>query len=247
MHRALTFFSRSLALSGVAVLSLYGSAAAQEEKEASAGRKVIVLAEDGEDHVRLPPGAERLNEDLDCREENGKKICIARFGLPGTFLGVGLTETTPELNEHLGAPRQAGVLVSRIESESPAADAGLKVGDIISAIDGEAIESPQELRHAITTRDAGDTVTVDVYRDGRSEQFTATLAKRESKFFNQRVPPPGWLDVEELSEQIHQALEDIDLEDLDAEVRKQLDSVDWEKIRDAVRKALDRALEERER
>jgi hypothetical protein len=193
------------------------------------------------------------DHDLDCHEENGKKICIARVGpglLPGfagTFLGVELTETTPELREHLGGPRDAGVLVSRIQEESPAAEAGLQVGDIVTGVDGETVESARDLRHAIASREAGAAMKIDLYRDGRAERVTATLAKREPHDFMKYIGPGMMLDPHELHQRIEEALEGIDFEQLDADVRKQLDAVDWDKIKETVREALDRAMEPRER
>ena len=160
-------------------------------------------------------------------------------GFAGTFLGVELTETTPELREHLGGPRDAGVLVSRIQEESPAAEAGLQVGDIVTAVDGETVESARDLRHAIASREAGAAVKIDLYRDGRAEQVTATLAKREPRDFMKYFGPGMMLDPHELHQRIEEALEGIDLEQLDADVRKQLDAVDWDKIKETVREALD--------
>jgi PDZ domain len=255
----MTTCSPHLALAAAALL-LAGSAAAQENEERKVEKRIIVIGgdEDG-DHLRLLDRLDRLaDSDVDCHEEDGKKICIAKMGpghgfgfagqglgFVGTFLGVELTDSTPELREHLGGPRDAGVLISRVEDSSPAAQAGIEVGDIVTSVDGEAVESARDLRHAIASREAGDAVTIELYRDGKAEQVTATLAKREPRMFTKRLELPHGMrfDSEELSEQIHQALEGIDLEDLDEKVRKQLDSIDWDEIRETVREALDRALE----
>ncbi|HVR30736.1 MAG TPA: PDZ domain-containing protein [Thermoanaerobaculia bacterium] len=247
-----TFRSLRWTLAGATVLLLAHSPCDAEEKKARRiETKVIVV--DGEDatgHERLLRLA--LGRDLDCTEENGRKICFAKAGFghafAGTFLGVHLTESTPELREHLGGPREAGVLVSRIEEESPAADAGIRVGDIVTAVDGEPVESARDLRRSIASREAGDAVAIELYRDGRLEQVSATLARREPRDLMKRwqLAAP-MLHGEELSKRIREALEGIDLEDLDAQVRSQLDAVDWEAIRESVRTALDRALERSEK
>jgi PDZ domain-containing protein len=244
----MTFRSTDLALAAAAALLLAGSAVAQEKEEPrKIEKKVIIISGD---HRDRGPHFDHLlaDSDLDCTEENGKKVCIGRMGhglgfLAGTFLGVELTETTPELREHLGGPRDAGVLISRVEAETPAAQAGIQVGDIVTSVDGESVESARDLRHAIASREAGDAVAIELYRDGRAEQVTATLAKREPKMFTKHFEHGLMFDSEALSERIHQALEGIDLKDLDENVRKQLDSVDWDEIRETVRQALDRALE----
>ena len=247
--------SHGLAFAGVATAALLLAApiAAQDDEprkeERTFEKRIVIVGGDEDD--RLPFEHLLADKDVDCHDENGKKICIARVGpmhLPGfagTFLGVELTETTPELREHLGGPRDAGVLVSRIQEESPAAEAGLQVGDIVTAVDGEAVESARDLRHAIASREAGAAVKIDLYRDGRAEQVTATLAKREPRDFMKYFGPGMMLDPHELHQRIEEALEGIDLEQLDADVRKQLDAVDWDKIKETVREALDRALEHR--
>jgi membrane-associated protease RseP (regulator of RpoE activity) len=246
-----------LALVGAAALLLAAPIAAQDEEprkeERTVERKIVIVGDHENDD---DPFFERIiadkYNDVDCQEENGKKICIARApmhlgGFAGTFLGVELTETTPELREHLGGARDAGVLVSRIQAESPAAEAGLQVGDIVTAVDGEAVESARDLRRAIASREAGATVKIDLYRDGQAEQITATLAKREPRDFMKYFGPGMMLDPHELHQRIEEALEGIDLEQLDAEVREQLDAVDWDRIKETVREALDQALAHRER
>src|SRR5687768_4011062 len=52
------------------------------------------------------------------------------------FLGVSLVDLTPELREHYGTDKNAGILVGSVEEGGPADKAGVKVGDIITSIDG---------------------------------------------------------------------------------------------------------------
>ena len=253
-----TFRSTRWALAGAAVLLVAAAAAtAQETEKRKIETKVVVVNGDGEEKGEHHSLLQTMiaDRDLDCTEVNGRKVCVARFGPGhgllgrGTFLGVHLTEATPELREHLGGPREAGVLVSKIEEDSPAAQAGLEVGDIITAVDGETVEDASDLRRAIASREAGAAVAIELYRDGRLEQVSATLVRREPSDFTKRLrllEHPA-LDGEALSAQIREALESIDLEDLDAKVREHLDAVDWEEIRETVREALDRALEQQEK
>lgn len=97
----------------------------------------------------------------------------------GSFLGVSLTELTPELRGHFGAREDAGVMVSQVVEDSPAWRAGVQVGDVITAVDGEPVASGRALAHAIRQQEAGTTVGVEVLRDGRYETFDATLEERE--------------------------------------------------------------------
>lgn len=96
----------------------------------------------------------------------------------GGFLGVQLTGLTPELRTHFGAPEEAGVMVSKVVDDSPASRAGIAVGDIISAVDGEAVSSGSGLARAIRDREDGEAVDLEIWRDGRLEVLTATIEER---------------------------------------------------------------------
>lgn len=95
------------------------------------------------------------------------------------YLGVRPMELTPDLRAHYGAPRDAGVLIGEVEADSPAAKAGLQVGDIVTAADGEKIEAPSDLSRAIRGKKAGDTVKVDVLRDRAVKHLTASVGERK--------------------------------------------------------------------
>ena len=97
----------------------------------------------------------------------------------GGFLGVQLTDLTPELRSHFGVPEDEGVMVGRVVDDSPAFDAGLAAGDIIIGVDGESIGSSMDLTRAIRSREEGDTVSLEVWRDGSFSIITATLDEQE--------------------------------------------------------------------
>ena len=97
------------------------------------------------------------------------------------YLGVRPLEMTPDLRAHDGAPRDAGVLIGEVEADSPAARAGLQVGDIVTAADGERMEDPSDLSRAIRGKKAGETVKLDVLRDKASKHLTATVGERKDR------------------------------------------------------------------
>ncbi len=99
--------------------------------------------------------------------------------LSGGYLGVRLTDLTPELRTHFGVPDDRGVLVARVEEGSPAEEAGLAVGDVVTEVDGEPVESTWDLSVAVRRRSEGETVDLEVWRDGRALDFTATVRERE--------------------------------------------------------------------
>jgi putative serine protease PepD len=85
------------------------------------------------------------------------------------YLGVSVAPSTGS---------QAGALVQVVAAGSPAAKAGLKVGDLIVAIDGQAVQSYGELVSRIRDHKPGDKVTLKVVRGGNETTITATLAER---------------------------------------------------------------------
>jgi len=96
------------------------------------------------------------------------------------FLGVELLSLTDELRAHFGAPTSAGLLVARVEPRSPAARAGVRVGDLLVELDGKAVGSRGEVVRAIRRRARGDRVRLKVIRGGKPRALQATLEVRET-------------------------------------------------------------------
>jgi putative serine protease PepD len=78
------------------------------------------------------------------------------------------------------APSVAGALVQQVEPGSPAADAHLRSGDVITRVDDTAISGPDALVQAIGGRHSGDQVDLTVLRDGRTQSVPVTLGGRPS-------------------------------------------------------------------
>ena len=97
----------------------------------------------------------------------------------GAFLGVQLSELTPELRAHFGVPDDAGVMVGKVVDDSPALRAGLEVGDIVTAVGDKPVASASALARAIRGNEDGDTVVLEVWRDGQVQKIDATLEERE--------------------------------------------------------------------
>jgi hypothetical protein len=95
------------------------------------------------------------------------------------MLGVQLTNLTRELRAHFGAPEDAGVMVSGVTAESPADKAGIKVGDIITAIDGHKVSSSSGVARRIRRKERGEVAEIEVHRDGSSLTLSATIEERE--------------------------------------------------------------------
>jgi len=112
-------------------------------------------------------------------DEDGPLVLRHQIRDRGGFLGVRLLWMTPELRAHYGAPREAGVLVSEVEPESPAARAGIQVGDIITEAGGEKIDSPRDLSREVHGKKAGETLDVEVSRGRSTKRLTVTIEERK--------------------------------------------------------------------
>ncbi len=73
-----------------------------------------------------------------------------------------------------------GARIATVTSGSPAADAGLKAGDVVTALNGTSISDAEELTAAVVSKQPGDTVKITVKRDGSTKTLTATLGTRPS-------------------------------------------------------------------
>jgi serine protease Do len=82
---------------------------------------------------------------------------------------------TPELRKHLGAPDDRGVLVARVEPGTPAAAAGIAVGDVLVEIGGRRVATPADVVTELAGVGRGKAVTVDLVRDGKRSSVRATL------------------------------------------------------------------------
>ncbi len=95
------------------------------------------------------------------------------------YLGVQLIEMTAELRKHLGADEKSGVLVGRVEEGSPAAKAGVEVGDIIASVDGESVAWSGEVGRQVRQKKRGEVARLEIIRDGRGQTLNVEVAERE--------------------------------------------------------------------
>jgi Do/DeqQ family serine protease len=91
------------------------------------------------------------------------------------WLGAKLQAVTPEIAETLGLRLPSGALVASVVATSPAAQAGLKVSDLIVAIDGQAVDDPNAFDYRFATRPLGGTAQIDVLRSGKTVKLTVPL------------------------------------------------------------------------
>lgn len=88
------------------------------------------------------------------------------------WLGVDGQTVTADIASSLGLSRPAGVLVNAVDGKSPAAGAGLRVGDVITAINEREVDDPEALKFRIATMPVGGTAALSVIRNGKPRQIT---------------------------------------------------------------------------
>ena len=98
-------------------------------------------------------------------------------------IGVSTMQLTKQLADYFGIGDGKGVLVTSVVDDSPAAKAGLKAGDVITAIHGEKVEGAGDLARGINKKTAGD-VTLTIIRN--KNQRTITVTPKETP-----MPSPG--------------------------------------------------------
>jgi membrane-associated protease RseP (regulator of RpoE activity) len=117
-------------------------------------------------------------------EKDWPKMELGKFG-DGNFvfalgnrrIGVSTQTLSKQLAEYFGV-RDGGVLVTSVTENSPAAKAGLKAGDVITAIDGEKVTSPGDLTRGLNKKETGE-VSLTVMRDKSVRTVTLTPEKSE--------------------------------------------------------------------
>ena len=95
------------------------------------------------------------------------------------LLGVTTQDLTPELIKAFNLKNKYGAAISRIESNSPAAKAGLEPGDIIVSANGHPVKDSHDIRNIVGLMQIGDNVELEYFRDNEKKQVTATISKQE--------------------------------------------------------------------
>jgi serine protease Do len=93
------------------------------------------------------------------------------------WLGVAIQDVDQNLAEAMGLENTKGVLISDVTEDSPAQKAGLKRGDVVLKVDGEAVDSTGKLRNLISIAGPDKEVKLEILRDGDKEEIEVTLTQ----------------------------------------------------------------------
>ena len=96
-------------------------------------------------------------------------------------LGFTAQDLTPELAEAFGIKQRNGVVVARVQEDSPADKAGMKAGDVIIAVNGDPVEDSADVRNMIGLMRVGTKIDIDVVRNGKNKRLHAKIAETKSK------------------------------------------------------------------
>lgn len=112
---------------------------------------------------------------------------LLRFAHGRPQLGVQVIQPTAELRRHMGSSEDLGILVGKVLPGTAAEEAGVAVGDLIVAVDDDEIANAGDLTRALRRR-AGEDITLEVVRDGRTVMLEATLEQDEPEAPHFRGP-----------------------------------------------------------
>lgn len=93
------------------------------------------------------------------------------------YIGVIIQPLSSELAGAFKLDSEDGALIAEVTPNTPASDAGLRTGDVVTGIDGKPISGPQELQLAVGGTDPGTKVELTIYRDGKKQTVPVTLGE----------------------------------------------------------------------
>src|SRR5277367_4079791 len=127
------------------------------------------------------------------------------------YLGVHIQDLTPELARAFGLKDSGGVLIGDVSSGTPAAQAGLKKGDVILQVNGQAVNASNQLRVQISQFAPGTPIKLQIWRNGGEQDVSLKLAELNEKEEKQAT-----------GETSGAALEGVQVQDLTSDISQEL-------------------------
>jgi len=91
------------------------------------------------------------------------------------MLGVIMQNLTPELSQAFGLDLHQGVVISQVIEDTAAEDAGLKVGDVVTSINGAPVKSASAMRNMVGLLRVGEEMSMTIIREGKKKTITAVI------------------------------------------------------------------------
>jgi len=96
------------------------------------------------------------------------------------FLGVAITDVDAEKVQTLKLKDQHGAVITLIDHDAPAGQVGLKINDVILAVDGQSVENSEQLRKMLRELPPGHKMSLEISRDGNIQTLAVQLAERKT-------------------------------------------------------------------
>src|SRR5205807_1234471 len=97
------------------------------------------------------------------------------------YIGVGIADVTPENAKFFHMDQTIGAVISQVEPDSPGAKAGLKVGDVITGVNGRQVSDAGHLQMVIGQERPGGKVSLELMRDGKTLTVPVTVDALHSR------------------------------------------------------------------
>ena len=97
------------------------------------------------------------------------------------YIGVSLQSLDADIADSLGIPKNQGELIRAVTPGGPAARAGIEQGDVVVAVNNQAVTPDQSLAYLVSQQPVGSKVPITVIRDGQRRTVTVTVAERPSE------------------------------------------------------------------
>lgn len=158
----------------------------------------------------------------------------------GKYLGVSLQELDADLASYFQVDPKAGVLISRVEKDSPAEKAGIRSGDVITHINGKKVNTAEDVREFVHSEETTD-VEITVLRRGSEQKFIAQLEKREPMNFDSFRGMERHFNRPEFRENMDRLKEE--MEDLKRELQD-LRKQELDQLRDDIQREIQKEMEQ---
>ncbi len=138
---------------------------------------------------------------------------LVRYGkVSHARMGVGITDVTPENAKFFDVHDSNGAVITQVEADSPGAKAGLRVGDVITQMNGKKVSDAGQLQMEVGEMTPGTKIALQVMRDGKSISVPITLEEvgssdRESKIADNANDKPRWgLGITDMTAELREQL-----------------------------------------
>jgi serine protease Do len=100
------------------------------------------------------------------------------------FIGIGINDVTPDNAKFFDTKNVTGAVVTQVDPNTPGAKAGLRIGDVITKLNGKPVSDAGELQMEVGQKRPGDTIQLEVMRDGKNMSIPVTLESMNASAAN---------------------------------------------------------------